>query len=79
MDLLAQTKGFTLEHLRFLVIDEADRLLDQSFQGWLNTVLHATHSAKQGELCSSFDIFVRHQLVPNSTNTPPRSSVWILG
>ena len=48
MDLLNQTRGFTLQHLRFLVIDEADRLLDQSFQDWLNKVLQATHSSAQG-------------------------------
>jgi hypothetical protein len=48
MDLLNQTRGFTLQHLRFLVIDEADRLLDQSFQDWLNKVLQATHSSTQG-------------------------------
>jgi ATP-dependent RNA helicase DDX51/DBP6 len=48
MDLLTQTRGFTLQHLRFLVIDEADRLLDQSFQDWLNKVLQATHAATPG-------------------------------
>ncbi|KAL6075900.1 ATP-dependent RNA helicase dbp6 [Balamuthia mandrillaris] len=41
IDLLAQTEGFTLSHLRFLVIDEADRLLMQSFQNWLPKVLLA--------------------------------------
>lgn len=39
MDHLAMTKGFTLQHLRFLVIDEADRLLSSSFQNWLSQVL----------------------------------------
>ena len=31
---LRNTKGFSVTHLRFLVIDEADRLLGQSFQRW---------------------------------------------
>lgn len=53
MDILAQTQGFTLQHLRFLVIDEADRLLDQSFQDWLNNVLRATHSGTQGDCHNS--------------------------
>ena len=33
------TTGFTLEHVQWLVIDEADRLLDESFQQWVDTVL----------------------------------------
>lgn len=41
IDHLDQTPGFTLQHLRFLVIDEADRLLSQSFQEWLPRVLAA--------------------------------------
>merc|ERR1711939_171277 len=39
MDHLKATPNFTLQHLRFLVIDEADRLLNQSFNDWLSTVL----------------------------------------
>ncbi len=42
MDHLNGTPNFSLQHLRFLVIDEADRLLAQSFQGWLTHVLLAT-------------------------------------
>lgn len=41
VDHLDNTPGFTLQHLRFLVIDEADRLLSQSFQEWLPRVLAA--------------------------------------
>ncbi|KZT17993.1 DEAD-domain-containing protein [Neolentinus lepideus HHB14362 ss-1] len=39
MDHLHGTPNFSLQHLRFLVIDEADRLLAQSFQDWLAEVL----------------------------------------
>ncbi|KAI0267687.1 P-loop containing nucleoside triphosphate hydrolase protein [Gloeopeniophorella convolvens] len=42
MDHLNGTPKFSLQHLRFLVIDEADRLLAQSFQDWLAQVLAAT-------------------------------------
>ncbi|RDB26213.1 ATP-dependent RNA helicase dbp6 [Hypsizygus marmoreus] len=42
MDHLHGTPNFSLQHLRFLVIDEADRLLAQSFQDWLIQVLAAT-------------------------------------
>lgn len=41
VDHLDSTPGFTLQHLRFLVIDEADRLLAQSFQSWLPRLLAA--------------------------------------
>ncbi|KAL7812512.1 P-loop containing nucleoside triphosphate hydrolase protein [Trichoderma gracile] len=36
---LDQTPGFALTHVRWLVVDEADKLLAQSFQGWLDVVL----------------------------------------
>jgi ATP-dependent RNA helicase DDX51/DBP6 len=39
IDHLNGTNNFTLQHLRFLVIDEADRLLGQSYQDWLPRVL----------------------------------------
>ncbi|WWC98297.1 hypothetical protein V866_005188 [Kwoniella sp. B9012] len=39
IDHLTSTPNFTLQHLRFLIIDEADRLLNQSFQNWLSQVL----------------------------------------
>ncbi|KAH9838407.1 DEAD-domain-containing protein [Rhodofomes roseus] len=42
IDHLNGTPNFSLQHLRFLVIDEADRLLAQSFQDWLAKVLSAT-------------------------------------
>ncbi|GMK56688.1 hypothetical protein CspeluHIS016_0305280 [Cutaneotrichosporon spelunceum] len=45
MDHLAA--GLTLQHLRFLVIDEADRLLTQSFQNWLAQVLAHTRPPAQ--------------------------------
>ncbi|KAH7909502.1 DEAD-domain-containing protein [Hygrophoropsis aurantiaca] len=45
IDHLTGTPNFSLQHLRFLVIDEADRLLAQSFQDWLAQVLAATRPA----------------------------------
>ncbi|MDI1487625.1 MAG: ATP-dependent RNA helicase dbp6 [Ramalina farinacea] len=36
---LKSTKGFTLRHVELLVIDEADRILDDSFQDWLDAVM----------------------------------------
>ena len=36
---MEQTVGFSLDYVRWLVVDEADKLLAQSFQGWLDLVL----------------------------------------
>ncbi|KAI3487697.1 hypothetical protein L1887_48303 [Cichorium endivia] len=49
IDHLDSTPGFTLAHLRFLVIDEADRLLNQSFQEWLRRVLSATEGVANAD------------------------------
>ncbi|KAI8814238.1 P-loop containing nucleoside triphosphate hydrolase protein [Cladochytrium replicatum] len=49
VDHMKGTKGFSLQHLRFLVIDEADRLLNQQFQDWLTRVLNATMGSGQSE------------------------------
>ncbi|CAM8964656.1 unnamed protein product [Rhodiola kirilowii] len=47
MDHISNTKGFTLEHLQYLVVDETDRLLRESYQSWLPTVLKLTASDDQ--------------------------------
>ncbi|KAG5751537.1 hypothetical protein H9Q69_008466 [Fusarium xylarioides] len=36
---MEQTRGFNLDYIRWLVVDEADKLLAQSFQGWLDLVM----------------------------------------
>ncbi|KAL2366907.1 hypothetical protein RJZ56_000239 [Blastomyces dermatitidis] len=41
VDHIRSTKGFSLEHLEWLVIDEADRLLNESFQEWVEVVIPA--------------------------------------
>ncbi|KAF9902319.1 ATP-dependent RNA helicase dbp6 [Linnemannia zychae] len=47
IDHIKSTPNFTLQHLRFLVIDEADRLLNQSFQDWLYHILNAIHPSPE--------------------------------
>jgi len=44
VDHLDNTSGFTLQHLRWLIIDEADRLLSQSYHGWIQRVLDCVHA-----------------------------------
>ncbi|KAL9051133.1 MAG: hypothetical protein Q9162_006205 [Coniocarpon cinnabarinum] len=50
---IRQTRGFTLSHLRWLIIDEADRLLDQSFQEWADTVDNALRKPRENSLSMS--------------------------
>lgn len=38
---LKSTVGFSLKHVSMLVVDEADKLLDQSFQQWVSIILTA--------------------------------------
>ncbi|XP_047616161.1 ATP-dependent RNA helicase DDX51 [Phacochoerus africanus] len=41
VDHIDQTPGFSLQHLRFLIIDEADRMIDSMHQSWLPRVMAA--------------------------------------
>lgn len=50
IDHLEHTPGFTLQHLRYLVIDEADRLLGQSFQEWLPRLLDSLDPKKDPKM-----------------------------
>ena len=49
VDHMDSTQGFTLQHLRFLVIDEADRLINQpyKYQNWVGRVLEASNVANR--------------------------------
>ncbi|KAM0913783.1 hypothetical protein ACQ4PT_011933 [Festuca glaucescens] len=50
MDHINMTKGFSLEHLQYLVVDETDRMLREAYQSWLPTVIQFTHSTNQDHL-----------------------------
>ena len=45
VDHLDNTPGFTLQHLRFLVVDEADRLLSQTYHNWIKRVIDSANGA----------------------------------
>ncbi|KAI4982693.1 hypothetical protein ZWY2020_023185 [Hordeum vulgare] len=47
MDHINMTKGFSLEHLQYLVVDETDRMLREAYQSWLPTVIQFTRPTKQ--------------------------------
>ncbi|KAF7954743.1 uncharacterized protein EAE97_000002 [Botrytis byssoidea] len=44
---LKSTPGFTLQHVKWLIIDEADKLLDQSFQQWLDVVMNSSAAGQK--------------------------------
>lgn len=44
---LRETDSFTLDHLRWLVIDEADKLIEQSYQQWLDVVMDNLAAGKK--------------------------------
>lgn len=39
VDHIKRTPGFTLDYVRWLVVDEADKLLAQTYQDWVSTVM----------------------------------------
>jgi ATP-dependent RNA helicase DDX51/DBP6 len=56
MDHISSTRGFTLEHLCYLVVDETDRLLREAYQYWLPNVLstaQSNHHENRGATWSS--------------------------
>ncbi|KAJ3411722.1 ATP-dependent RNA helicase dbp6 [Chytridiales sp. JEL 0842] len=66
-DHLKSTKGFTLNHLRYLVMDEADRLLNQNYQGWLDLVLKAAAGVDiQGQDSSLYGYDVKKKVTTGS-------------
>lgn len=49
VDHIRYTKGFTLKYLEWFVIDEADRLLNESFQDWVGVVMNSLHAREAPE------------------------------
>lgn len=47
---IESTTGFLLRSIRWLVIDEADQLLNQSFQGWSTVLMNVLHGETPGDL-----------------------------
>jgi len=46
LDHLEYTAGFTLQHIRFLVLDEADRLLSNAYHGWISTLVQGVQTVR---------------------------------
>ena len=62
VDHIRNTKGFTLEHVDWFIVDEADKLLNESFQEWVDVVLPALHgrepSSATGQLLAQMRMHV---------------------
>uniref|UniRef100_UPI003AAF0899 ATP-dependent RNA helicase DDX51 n=1 Tax=Centroberyx gerrardi TaxID=166262 RepID=UPI003AAF0899 len=48
VDHINKNSGLCLEHLRFLIIDEADRMIDSMHQSWLSQVTKAVYRSGSG-------------------------------
>ncbi|KAJ0418568.1 P-loop containing nucleoside triphosphate hydrolase protein [Aspergillus carlsbadensis] len=70
VDHIRYTKGFTLKHLQWLVIDEADRLLNESFQEWVDVVMTSLDSRKAPEAFGSSGKFLAELNLPLQTADP---------
>lgn len=52
---IEHTTGFLLKSVRWLVIDEADQLLNQNFQGWASVLMNALHGVIPPEFMDAQD------------------------
>ncbi|KAF2230052.1 DEAD-domain-containing protein [Viridothelium virens] len=46
IDHIQSTNGFSLDDLEWLVVDEADRLLDESFQQWVDVIMATLETSR---------------------------------
>ncbi|GFY45866.1 ATP-dependent RNA helicase DDX51 [Trichonephila inaurata madagascariensis] len=54
LDHISRTEGFSLQHLRFLVIDEADRMMENIQKGWLKQIENAVYKNCNLQNCLCF-------------------------
>ncbi|KAF2084919.1 P-loop containing nucleoside triphosphate hydrolase protein [Saccharata proteae CBS 121410] len=67
---IQSTTGFSMDDVQWLIIDEADRLLDQSFQGWSEVVIKALEREKSAERLSA-----REKALSKLWHPQPKQSV----
>ncbi|PWY89915.1 P-loop containing nucleoside triphosphate hydrolase protein [Aspergillus heteromorphus CBS 117.55] len=70
VDHLRYTKGFTLKNLEWLVIDEADRLLNESFQEWVDVIMTSLDARKSPEAFGSSGNFLSGLGLPIQSKDP---------
>jgi ATP-dependent RNA helicase DDX51/DBP6 len=74
VDHIRYTKGFTLKYLEWLVIDEADRLLNESFQDWVDVVMGSLDSRQAPETFGPCGKFLSDMKL-SITTKPPRKVI----
>ncbi|KAJ6121192.1 Helicase C-terminal [Penicillium sp. IBT 18751x] len=74
VDHIRYTKGFTLKYLDWLVIDEADRLLNESFQDWVDVVMGSLDSRQAPETFGPCGKFL-HDMKLSIAARPPRKVI----
>ena len=67
MEHVAATAGFTLRHVRFVVVDEADRLLASDFNQWISPLWSIIDAHKQQ--VSKFELYSFNQLLLTTTRS----------
>ncbi|XP_031179756.1 ATP-dependent RNA helicase DDX51 [Sander lucioperca] len=72
VDHINKNSGLSLEHLRFLIIDEADRMIDSMHQSWLSQVVKAVYRSGSG--AEALSIFRRTEpaCVTAASLSPPQ-------
>lgn len=63
---IENTTGFLLNAVRWLVIDEADQLLSQNFQGWANVLMEALHGDTPADFMNAQERIRRREQDTNS-------------
>ena len=76
LDHLEYTAGFTLQHVRFLVLDEADRLLSNAYHGWIKSLVQGVQKVRMASTVEHTAVSsnVRDQSVQgflNQSTSPP--------
>lgn len=69
LDHLQFTEGFTLQHVRFLILDEADRLLGNAYHGWVRSLISNTENTKSSHYNITQDVKKR-KLSHNAAKLP---------
>ncbi|XP_034555540.1 ATP-dependent RNA helicase DDX51 [Notolabrus celidotus] len=72
VDHINKNSGFNLEHLRFLIIDEADRMIDSMHQSWLSQVEKAVFKPESGADASSIFRRAEPTHVTAASLSPPQ-------
>ncbi|KAM9339622.1 ATP-dependent RNA helicase DDX51 [Symphorus nematophorus] len=72
VDHINKNSGFCLGHLRFLIIDEADRMIDSMHQSWLSQVVKAVYKSGSGPEATSIFRRTEPAYVTAASLSPPQ-------